>query len=147
MIGNILNMLLFRIPCLISEVVYFFSHSPTRRRSKSPSPCPSAKQKSLDLSRSHSFSTRQDHRAFRAVDLIIGEVLGQGFFGQALKVNEFIYIKFVYKCDLHFLSLLSLKHKCLLGCSRNRNLWPSLKKVIFFYFDTDLKTGLFYFKG
>ncbi|KAH9515170.1 LIM domain kinase 1 [Bulinus truncatus] len=45
------------------------------------------RQKSIDLNRSHSFSTRQqDHRVFRAVDLILGEVLGQGFFGQAIKV-------------------------------------------------------------
>ncbi|CAL1543026.1 unnamed protein product [Lymnaea stagnalis] len=64
-------------------------HSPTRRRSKSPSPCPAARQKSVDLNRSHSFSTRQqEHRVFRAVDLLLGEILGQGFFGQAIKATH-----------------------------------------------------------
>lgn len=33
------------------------------------------------------------HRIFRPSDLIHGEVLGQGFFGQAVKVLQFIYIE------------------------------------------------------
>ena len=69
-------------------------HSPSRRRSKSPSPCPASRQKSLDLSRSHSFHTHaQEHRVFRACDLIVEETLGQGFFGKAVKVcvlNSFL---------------------------------------------------------
>ncbi|BFZ18297.1 hypothetical protein BsWGS_21336 [Bradybaena similaris] len=102
-------------------------HSPSRRRSKSPSPCPASRQKSIDLSRSHSFSTRQDHRAFRATDLLIGEVLGQGFFGQALKAThrltgEQMVLKELHNCDddaqksfLREVSMLrSLSHPCVL---------------------------------
>ncbi|XP_076434588.1 LIM domain kinase 1-like [Babylonia areolata] len=64
-------------------------HSPSRRRSKSPSPVPPSRQKSVDLGRSASFHTHsQDHRVFRASDLISGEVLGQGFFGQAFMVTH-----------------------------------------------------------
>ncbi|KAL8560041.1 hypothetical protein ACOMHN_041510 [Nucella lapillus] len=64
-------------------------HSPSRRRSKSPSPMPPSRQKSVDLGRSASFHTHsQDHRVFRASDLIPGEVLGQGFFGQAILVTH-----------------------------------------------------------
>ena len=66
----------------------FLRHSPSRRRSKSPSPVPPSRQKSMDLGRSASFHTHsQDHRVFRASDLIHGKVLGSGFFGQAVLVS------------------------------------------------------------
>ncbi|KAK7461996.1 hypothetical protein BaRGS_00038578 [Batillaria attramentaria] len=80
-------------------------HSPSRRRSKSPSPVPPSRQKSMDLGRSASFHTHsQDHRVFRASDLIPGEVLGQGFFGQAIKVThrvtgEVMVIKELFRFD------------------------------------------------
>ncbi|XP_021340817.1 LIM domain kinase 1-like isoform X2 [Mizuhopecten yessoensis] len=63
--------------------------SPSRRRSKSPSPIPPSRQKSVDLSRASSLRQQpQTHRVFRASDLIHGEVLGKGFFGQAVKVTH-----------------------------------------------------------
>uniref|UniRef100_A0A2C9KVZ6 non-specific serine/threonine protein kinase n=1 Tax=Biomphalaria glabrata TaxID=6526 RepID=A0A2C9KVZ6_BIOGL len=103
-------------------------HSPSRRRSKSPSPCPQTRQKSIDLNRSHSFSTRQqDHRVFRAVDLILGDLLGQGFFGQAIKAThrvtgEQMVLKELHNFDedaqksfLREVSMLrSLSHPCVL---------------------------------
>ncbi|XP_059171821.1 LOW QUALITY PROTEIN: uncharacterized protein LOC131952901, partial [Physella acuta] len=103
-------------------------HSPSRRRSKSPSPCPTARQKSVDLNRSHSFSTRQqEHRVFRAVDLILGEILGQGFFGQAIKAvhrvtGEKMVLKELHNFDedaqksfLREVSMLrNLSHPCVL---------------------------------
>ncbi|PVD33120.1 hypothetical protein C0Q70_08569 [Pomacea canaliculata] len=103
-------------------------HSPSRRRSKSPSPVPPSRQKSFDLGRSASFHTPSlDHRVFRASDLIPGEVLGQGFFGQAIKVThrekgEVMVIKELFKFDeeaqkkfLHEVSVLrKLDHPCVL---------------------------------
>ncbi|RUS72106.1 hypothetical protein EGW08_020132 [Elysia chlorotica] len=75
---------------------------PSRRRSKSPSPCPTSRQKSLDLSRSHSFTTHdQTHRVFRATDLVLGEVLGQGFFGQAIKVVHRVTGEIMVLKELH----------------------------------------------
>ncbi|GFS16239.1 LIM domain kinase 1-like [Elysia marginata] len=77
-------------------------HSPNRRRSKSPSPCPSSRQKSIDLSRSHSFTTHsQQHRVFRATDLMLGEVLGQGFFGQAIKAVHRVTGEIMVLKELH----------------------------------------------
>jgi len=41
-----------------------------------------------DVSRSHSVkSSAKNHRVFRASDLAVGEVLGRGFYGQAVKVS------------------------------------------------------------
>ncbi|KAL5017333.1 hypothetical protein ScPMuIL_006922 [Solemya velum] len=80
-------------------------HSPTRRRSKSPSPVPPNRQKSMELSRAHSFRAQpQSHRVFRPTDLLTGEVLGKGFFGQAIKVThrvtgEVMVMKELYKFD------------------------------------------------
>ncbi|XP_048252363.1 LIM domain kinase 1-like isoform X1 [Haliotis rufescens] len=104
------------------------NYSPTRRRSKSPSPVPACRQKSVDLGRSHSLRVQsQSHRVFRASDLIIGDVLGQGFFGQAIKVThrvtgEVMVLKELFKFDeegqksfLHEVSLLrNLDHPCVL---------------------------------
>ncbi|XP_064612503.1 LIM domain kinase 1-like isoform X1 [Liolophura sinensis] len=80
-------------------------YSPTRRRSKSPSPAPPSRAKSIDLSRTQSFrSQSHDHRVFRARDLVSGEVLGKGFFGQAVKVThrltgEVMVLKELYRFD------------------------------------------------
>lgn len=42
----------------------------------------------LDLSRAYSFlESRPPQRVFRASDLVKGELLGQGFFGQVFKVG------------------------------------------------------------
>ena len=42
-----------------------------------------------EVSRSHSEkSPAKNHRVFRASDLVVGEVLGRGFYGQAVKVNS-----------------------------------------------------------
>ncbi|KAK3083328.1 hypothetical protein FSP39_019544 [Pinctada imbricata] len=79
--------------------------SPTRRRSKSPSPLPPSRQKSVDLSRASSFkSLPTTHRVFRSTDLIHGEILGKGFFGQAVKVihkvtGEVMVLKEMYRFD------------------------------------------------
>ncbi|XP_012942311.1 serine/threonine-protein kinase pakF [Aplysia californica] len=103
-------------------------HSPSRRRSKSPSPCPASRQKSIDLSRSHSFSThKQEHRVFRTGDLIVGDVLGQGFFGKAIRVmhritGEHMVLKELHNFDedaqksfLREVSMLrNLSHPCVL---------------------------------
>ena len=58
------------------------------RRSPSRSPAPSARQRHHDyLGRTQSFKNYgNSHRVFRATDLVHGEVLGKGFFGQAIKV-------------------------------------------------------------
>ncbi|XP_074640705.1 LIM domain kinase 1-like isoform X2 [Tubulanus polymorphus] len=63
-------------------------------------------KRQLDISRTHSFHhNRQDgHRVFRVGDLVHGEVLGRGFFGQAIKVThrvtgEVMVIKELYKFD------------------------------------------------
>ena len=71
--------------------IILFSVSPSRRRSKSPSPSSptiQGRQKSMDLTRASSFHHHQNHRVFRSADLIPGEVLGTGFFGQASKVTH-----------------------------------------------------------
>ena len=85
--------------------IIFFRKSHVRRRSKSPSPLPQSRQKSVDLSRAQSFrSMPQTHRIFRTSDLVPETVLGQGFFGQAVKVThrltgEVMVLKELYKFD------------------------------------------------
>ncbi|CAH1801180.1 unnamed protein product [Owenia fusiformis] len=72
--------------------------SPTAR---SPTP----KNKDKRISRTQSFKHQPlTHRVFRASDLIPGEVLGKGFFGQAVKVThrvtgEVMVIKELFKFD------------------------------------------------
>ncbi|KAF5271995.1 hypothetical protein FQR65_LT04976 [Abscondita terminalis] len=58
-----------------------------------------------DLSRAHSFlEQRPQQRVFRASDLVKGELLGQGFFGQVYKVttkdtSEVMVVKELYRVD------------------------------------------------
>lgn len=62
----------------------------------------------LDLSRTHSFLEPRPHphqqRVFRASDLVKGELLGKGFFGQVYKVTtrdtaEVMVLKELYRVD------------------------------------------------
>lgn len=59
----------------------------------------------LDLSRTHSFlEPRPQQRVFRASDLVKGELLGKGFFGQVYKVTtrdtaEVMVLKELYRVD------------------------------------------------
>lgn len=78
--------------------IYFLNHlhSSCSRRSnsicKSPGPNSHSKEMPLiarDIGRSESLRSPSScsHRIFRPCDLIHGEVLGKGFFGQAIKVS------------------------------------------------------------
>lgn len=62
-------------------------------------------KRGLDLSRTHSFlEPRPQQRVFRASDLVKGELLGKGFFGQVYKVTtrdtaEVMVLKELYRVD------------------------------------------------
>ncbi|ESO97758.1 hypothetical protein LOTGIDRAFT_103637, partial [Lottia gigantea] len=104
------------------------ARNPSRRRSKSPSPLPTNRALSIDLSRSSSLRSQTgSHRVFRVIDLIIGDLLGQGFFGQAFKVThrvtgEVMVLKELFnfneEAQKNFLKevhmLRNLDHSCLL---------------------------------
>uniref|UniRef100_A0A4W3JU95 LIM domain kinase 2 n=1 Tax=Callorhinchus milii TaxID=7868 RepID=A0A4W3JU95_CALMI len=74
---------------------------------KSPGPSsPTAPMLNREISRSESLRsiTSCSHRIFRPCDLIHGEVLGKGFFGQAIKVThkasgEVMVMKELIRCD------------------------------------------------
>lgn len=70
---------------------FFFTMNSRRSNSICKSPVSSPKDHPFlarDISRSESLraSSSSSHRIFRPCDLIHGEVLGKGFFGQAIKV-------------------------------------------------------------
>lgn len=78
-----------RVPLRRKSLLKARNYSPSKRRSKSPSPAPPTRQKTLELTRAHSFRSQpQSHRVFRSSDLQPGEVLGKGFYGQAIKVTH-----------------------------------------------------------
>ncbi|BFZ04556.1 hypothetical protein BsWGS_07595 [Bradybaena similaris] len=98
-----------------------------RHRSDTPIPCPPVYEKVLELRRSHSHSTNDANQTFLAADLLIGDVLGQGFFGQAVtatyvKSGEQLVLKQLLSHDEHadngfrreILILRSLSHPCIL---------------------------------
>ena len=65
----------------------------------------------MDLGRSASFHTHsQDHRVFRASDLIHGKVLGSGFFGQAVLVSGWVGCGWVFCVHGQTVLVLSLIH-------------------------------------
>uniref|UniRef100_A0A8C4I7N0 LIM domain kinase 2 n=1 Tax=Dicentrarchus labrax TaxID=13489 RepID=A0A8C4I7N0_DICLA len=98
------------------EVVYMFlfifkqPHSLYYRRSNSICKSPNSPKETVfitrDIGRSESLrsSSSCSHRIFRPCDLIHGEILGKGFFGQAIKVThkatgEVMVMKELIRCD------------------------------------------------
>ena len=66
-----------------------------------------------EVNRSHSVkSMAKNHRMFRASDLIVCEVLGRGFYGQAVKVSN--YVKVISVVGLHVFKMILLTYKSLL---------------------------------
>ncbi|KAJ8312730.1 hypothetical protein KUTeg_010103 [Tegillarca granosa] len=131
--------------------------SPSRRRSKSPSPLPPSRQKSIDLTRASSFRLQpQSHRVFRANDLITGEILGRGFFGQAVKVThkvtgEVMVLKEMFRFDedaqKSFLKEVSVLRKYIPGGTLKDLLHDSSKELPWIQrvkFTKDIAAGMAY---
>lgn len=87
-VATVVDVLLLLLLLVILTVAT--SHLPRRSNSicKSPGPA-SPKEHQFLIGRSESLrsSNSCSHRIFRPCDLIHGEVLGKGFFGQAIKVT------------------------------------------------------------
>ncbi|CAG2060256.1 unnamed protein product, partial [Timema podura] len=79
--------------------------SSRKERSSSLSRSPPTQRESCDLSRTRSFRVEPKiQRIFRASDLVKGELLGKGFFGQVYKVthrdtSEIMVLKELYRVD------------------------------------------------
>uniref|UniRef100_A0A7N8YM30 LIM domain kinase 2 n=1 Tax=Mastacembelus armatus TaxID=205130 RepID=A0A7N8YM30_9TELE len=97
-----------RVECHNCLCIFFFSRRSNSNICKSPGPY-SPKEPSFitrDIGRSESLrsSSSCSHRIFRPCDLIHGEILGKGFFGQAIKVThkatgEVMVMKELIRCD------------------------------------------------
>lgn len=111
------------IPLTCCGFVLFFCffnrpHSLYSRRSNSicKSPGPNSPKEtpfiSRDIGRSESLrsSSSCSHRIFRPCDLIHGEILGKGFFGQAIKVS--IQLPSVLHTVIYFYHLHFQKYMC-----------------------------------
>jgi len=89
-VATVVDVLLLLLLVILTAAT---SHLPRRSNSicKSPGPASPKEHPFLyrDIGRSESLrsSNSCSHRIFRPCDLIHGEVLGKGFFGQAIKVT------------------------------------------------------------
>uniref|UniRef100_A0A7N8XLH8 LIM domain kinase 2 n=1 Tax=Mastacembelus armatus TaxID=205130 RepID=A0A7N8XLH8_9TELE len=106
--SHTLQLLMEYDPCHNCLCIFFFSRRSNSNICKSPGPY-SPKEPSFitrDIGRSESLrsSSSCSHRIFRPCDLIHGEILGKGFFGQAIKVThkatgEVMVMKELIRCD------------------------------------------------
>ncbi|XP_034780950.2 LIM domain kinase 2-like [Acipenser ruthenus] len=119
---------------------------------KSPGPSSPKEHPALyrDISRSESLrsSSSCSHRIFRPCDLIHGEVLGKGFFGQAIKVThkatgEVMVMKELIRCDEETQNTF-LKEVKVMRCLEHPNV---LKFIGVLYKDKKLNLIIEYIEG